>query len=153
MTDRILELFAEHLEKQDLLSKLTEQEILHGYSYSEIHFIDAVGVLDHPNVTKIASHLKITRGAVSRMAKKQIARQLIESYSSETNKKEIYFRLTSQGQELFVEHQNRHKLWKQRDTEFFNRYSTENLEQISDFLEDFNHYLKQQIESLSNEKR
>lgn len=48
----ILDLLSEHLEKQDLFSKLIEKEFLHGYGYSEIHFIDAIGTLDAPNVTK-----------------------------------------------------------------------------------------------------
>lgn len=153
MNDKILELLAEHLEKQDLLSKLTEKEFLHGYGYSEIHFIDAIGVLNAPNVTKIANHLKVTRGAVSRMAKKQIAQNLIESYSLEDNKKEIYFRLTKNGEKLFNEHQQRHELWKQRDSEFFSKYSEERLCEIYTFFKDFNVYLGEQIELISKEKR
>lgn len=153
MSHPILELLAEHLEKQDLLSKLTEKEFLHGYGYSEIHFIDAIGILDVPNVTKIANYLKVTRGAVSRMAKKQIAQNLIESYSSEDNRKEIYFRLTKKGEELFNEHQKRHELWKKRDSEFFSRYSEDRLSEICTFFEDFNVYLGEQIELLSKEKR
>lgn len=149
----ILELLAEHLEKQDLLSKLTEKEFLHGYGYSDIHFIDAIGTLDTPNVTKIANHLKVTLGAVSRMAKKQISQNLIESYSSKDNKKEIYFRLTEKGEELFNEHRKLHEIWKQRDSEFFSRYSEDKLSEICTFFKDFNGYLGKQIELLSKEKR
>lgn len=149
----ILALLAEHLEKQDTLSKLTEKEFLHGYGYSEIHCIDAIGTLDMPNVTKIANRLKMTRGAISRMAKKQISQGLVESYSLEGNKKEIYFRLTKKGEELFNEHKQRHKMWEKRDSEFFNKYSEDKLSEICTFFEEFNGYLGEQIKILSEEKR
>lgn len=149
----ILALLAEHLEKQDLLSKLTERELLHGYGYSEIHCIDAIGTLDTPNVTKIANHLKMTRGTISRMARKQIAQDLVESYSLEDNRKEIYFRLTKKGEELFNEHKQRHKMWEERDSQFFNKYSEDKLSEICTFFEEFNVYLGEQIKLLSKEKR
>lgn len=149
----ILALLAEHLEKQDLLSKLTEREFLHGYGYSEIHCIDAIGTLDTPNVTKIANRLKMTRGAISRMARKQIAQGLVESYSLEDNRKEIYFRLTTRGEEVFNEHKQRHKIWEKRDSEFFNKYSEDKLSEICTFFEEFNAYLGEQIKLLSKEKR
>jgi len=149
----ILALLAEHLEKQDLLSKLTEREFLHGYGYSEIHCIDAIETLVKPNVTKIANHLKMTRGAISRMARKQIDQGLVESYSLEDNKKEIYFRLTNMGEKLFNEHKKRHEIWAKRDSEFFNKYSEYELSEICTFFKEFNAYLGEQIKLLSKEKR
>lgn len=149
----ILELLAEHLEKQDLLSKLTERELLHGYGYSEIHCIDAIGSMHKPNVTKIASCLNMTRGAISRLAKKQIAQGLIESYSSKDNKKELYFRLTEKGEALFMEHKKRHAAWKERDSKFFRQYPEDKLSAICIFFESFNAYLNEQIDLLLTEKR
>lgn len=153
MSYQILELLAEHLEKQDLLSKLTERELLHGYGYSEIHCIDAIGMLPKPNVTKIANCLNMSRGAISRLAKKQIAQGLIESYSSEENKKELYFRLTKKGEALFIEHKKRHTAWKERDSRFFNQYSEDKISEICIFFEAFNAYLKEQIDLVLTEKR
>ena len=54
----ILDLFTELYEKQDILSKLTQSSSLQGYGYSVIHCLDAIGILDGPNITKIAEHLK-----------------------------------------------------------------------------------------------
>lgn len=149
MNYEILKLMAEYLEKQDLLSKLTEKDLLHNYSYSEIHFIDAVGKIENANVTKIANYLQITRGAVSRMAQKQINQNLVEKYTVKSNRKEIYFRLTSKGRELFDEHEKRHKLWQQRDSEFFDKYSREEIEKICLFFKEYNDYLGSQIKLLS----
>ena len=36
MNSELLGLFAKYMEKQEVLSKLTESEELHGYNYSEI---------------------------------------------------------------------------------------------------------------------
>ena len=80
------------LERQDMLSKLTEGKCLDEYGYSETHCIDYIGRLELPNVTKIAEHMGMTRGAISKMTKKLLAKGLIEKYTLESNKKEVYFK-------------------------------------------------------------
>ena len=70
MNNELLTLFASYMEKQEILSKLTESEKLHGYNYSEIHTIDAIGKIESPNVTGISEYMHMTRGAISKIAKK-----------------------------------------------------------------------------------
>ena len=137
------------LERQDMLSKLTESSCLDEYGYSETHCIDFIGRLELPNVTKIAEHMGMTRGAISKMTKKLLAKGLIEKYTLETNKKEIYFKLTDQGMLLFEEHAKRHRLWEKRDMEFISKYPKEELEVLYKFMREFNDYLENQIEELS----
>lgn len=137
------------LERQDMLSQLTESQCLDEYGYSETHCIDFIGRLELPNVTKVAEHMRMTRGAISKMTKKLLAKGLIEKYTLETNKKEIYFRLTEQGKVLFDEHAKRHELWEKRDMEFLARYPKEKVETIYEFMQEFNDYLEAQIESLA----
>lgn len=137
------------LERQDMLSKLTESQCLDAYGYSETHCIDFIGRLELPNVTKIAEHMQMTRGAISKMTKKLLAKGLIEKYTLETNKKEIYFRLTQQGKLLFDEHEKRHRLWEKRDMEFLGRYSKEEVCMLQKFMKEFNGYLEGQIEELT----
>ena len=84
-----------------MLSKLTESQCLDEYGYSETHCIDFIGRLELPNVTKVAEQMQMTRGAISKMTKKLLAKGLIEKYTLETNRKEVYFRLTDQGKLLF----------------------------------------------------
>ncbi len=139
------------LEHQDMLSKLTENVCLDEYGYSETHCIDYIGRLELPNVTKIAEHMQMTRGAISKMTKKLLNKGLIEKYSLETNKKEIYFRLTDQGKLLFEEHDKRHKLWEKRDMQFLSRYSKEEIDVISRFMKEFNDYLEEQIKEHTEE--
>lgn len=137
------------LERQDMLSKLTESSCLDEYGYSETHCIDFIGRLELPNVTKVAEHMGMTRGAISKMTKKLLAKGLIEKYTLETNKKEVYFKLTDQGKLLFDEHAKRHRLWEKRDMEFLLRYRKEEVDVVYRFMKEFNGYLEQQIEELS----
>jgi DNA-binding MarR family transcriptional regulator len=134
------------LERQDMLSKLTENKCLDEYGYSETHCIDFIGKLELPNVTKIAEHMGMTRGAISKMTKKLLSKGLIEKYTLETNKKEIYYRLTDQGRVLFDEHVKRHQKWEKRDRDFLEKYPKEQTEVVLQFMKDFNRYLDEQIE-------
>ena len=134
MKDReeLLKEIALMLERQDMLSKLTENQCLDEYGYSETHCIDYIGRLELPNVTKVAEHMGMTRGAISKMTRKLLAKGLIEKYTLETNKKEVYFKLTDQGRLLFDEHAKRHQRWEKRDMEFLARYSVEDGEPFYD---------------------
>lgn len=137
------------LERQDMLSQLTENQCLDEYGYSETHCIDFIGRLELPNVTKVAEHMRMTRGAISKMTKKLLAKGLIEKYTLETNKKEVYFRLTEQGKVLFDEHAKRHERWEKRDMEFLAKYPREKVVTVYEFMQEFNDYLEEQIESLA----
>lgn len=134
------------LQRQELLTKLTESVCLEEYSYSETHCIDYIGKTELPNVTKIADNMQMTRGAISKMTKKLLAKGLIEKYTLESNKKEIYFKLTESGMELYREHEKRHRLWEQRDSKFLERYSAEEITTIRTFMQEFNAYLEMKIE-------
>ena len=147
----LLKEIASMLQRQEMLTKLTESVCLEEYSYSETHCIDYIGKTELPNVTKIADNMQMTRGAISKMTKKLLAKGLIEKYSLESNKKEIYFRLTESGLELYKEHEKRHKLWEQRDSKFLERYSPEEMEIITKFMKEFNMYLEEKIEEYTEE--
>ena len=148
----LLKELARMLERQDMLSKLTESQCLDEYGYSETHCIDYIGRLELPNVTKVAEHMGMTRGAISKMTKKLLAKGLIEKYTLETNRKEIYFRLTEEGRLLFEEHAKRHRLWEKRDMNFLSRYSAEEVRMVHRFMREFNGYLEGQIAELAEPK-
>ena len=152
MNTALLNLFASYMEKQEILSKLTESEKLHGYNYSEIHTMDAIGKVAEPNVTGIAAYLHMTRGAISKIAKKLQQDGLIETYRLPDNQQKIFYSLTEKGKVLCDEHEKRHALWLQRDDEFLSQYDPEYLCQIERFMTDFNAYLEKKIEQLGGTK-
>ena len=97
--------------------------------------------------------MQMTRGAISKMTKKLLAKGLIEKYTLETNKKEVYFKLTERGKVLFKEHEKRHKQWEKRDMQFLSRYSKEETDTILKFMQEFNVYLDEQIEQYITDGR
>lgn len=141
----LLSQFAELYEKQDILTKLTSREFLHGYGYSEIHCIDLIGKLEQPNVTKLASKLIMTTSAISKILKKLLVNGDIIRYQCDENKKEIYYKLTEKGKALFDEHFKRHSAWEERDEKFFEGVDSDDLQAVSRFLNEFNKYLETQI--------
>lgn len=148
---KILVQFAEFLEKQDMLSKLTEHEKLHGYGYSEIHVIAAIGDLMQPNVTEIARTLKLTKGAVSKITKRLMTSSMIEAYHQKGNKQKIFFKLTSEGNFLYEEHDRRHRAWVERDQQFLVQFSQQQLQWVSEFMSLYNDYLKDKIIELGGQ--
>lgn len=152
MSNEILDELTELYEKQDILTELASVDVLKGYGYSDIHCIDVIGKIENPNVTKISKELNMTRGAISKITKKQIASGLISSYTLEDNKKEIYFKLTDKGNELFYEYDKRHKKWEKRQELFLEKQSEETLKRVKEFLKDFNNYLKEEIEEFHDGK-
>lgn len=151
MNTELLNLFVKYMEKQEILSRLTEDEKLHGYNYSEIHTIAAIGDLTEPNVTNIAAYMNVTRGAISKITKKLLAQNLIESYQQDGNKQKVFFRLTESGQLLYSEHDKRHKLWLKRDDSFLKQFDEKTIEQVETFMNAFNDYLETQITALGGD--
>ena len=148
MNTELMNLFVKYMEKQEILSKLTEDEKLHGYNYSEIHTIAAIGDLEEPNVTNIANHMNVTRGAISKITKRLLAQNLIEAYQQDGNKQKIFFRLTESGQFLYDEHEKRHNLWLKRDDAFIRQFDENAVKQVEEFMRAFNDYLEEQIAEL-----
>lgn len=148
MDTELMNLFVKYMEKQEILSKLTEDEKLHGYNYSEIHTIAAIGDLAEPNVTQIAKYMNVTRGAISKITKKLIEQNLIEAYQREDNKQKIFFKLTKSGKFLYDEHEKRHQLWLKRDDAFIKQFDQKTVKQVEAFMTAFNDYLEEQIVKL-----
>ena len=145
MNTKLMNLFVKYMEKQEILSKLTADEKLHGYNYSEIHTIAAIGDLEKPNVTKIANHMNVTRSAISKITKKLLEQKLIEAYKLDNNKQKIFFKLTELGQFLYDEHNKRHHLWLKRDDIFIKQFDKGTVKEVENFMYKFNEYLEQQI--------
>ena len=118
-SELILEQFRRYANSADIMSKLHSREILSGYGNSELNCIDCIGRMKHPNAARIADEMDLTRSAVSKILRKLIAKDAAISYQLPGNQKEIYYKLTPYGRELFRQHRLRHLNWEQRDREFF----------------------------------
>ena len=131
------------------LNKLKMEDSLRGYKLSEIHCIEYIGKNTAPNVTKLAEAFYVTNGAISKMAKKLIKKELIESYQKPDNKKEIYFRLTEHGWSVYKIHEELHKEFQKRDKAVFEQISEEQFSNMLSFVENYNRHLDKEIKKIN----
>lgn len=118
------------------------ESALKGYTLNEIELIENIALIPNANVTKLAAASYMTRGAISKLTKKLIAKNIIESYQSAENKKEIYFRLTTNGQKINDVHQELHRSFLERDKEVFKHMTNEEFDTIFRFIGRYRHHLK-----------
>ncbi|MHB9926222.1 MarR family transcriptional regulator [Clostridium botulinum] len=143
----IMEGFKEIYEKEEILGKIAFRGEYEKYGVSEIHCIDFIGKIENPNVTKISENMNMTRGAISKICKKLLNSKLIDKYKKPENDKEIYFKLTKSGEELYKCHEIKHKKWEERNNNFFKNVDREEQEIVASFLKKFNNFLDKIIES------
>lgn len=153
MNDKILnELLSifEITAQLDVLYRHSFGDILLDYTYVEMHCIDCIGKIENPNVTKIARKMKLTKAAISKNIKKLISKNTIMIYKNPANKKEIYYKLTPLGQEVFDKHLKMHETWYIKDNEFFKQFNKKDLEIIFNVLSEYNKTLQGRLEHIKN---
>lgn len=149
MRKDLILLFKEYGDKQEILSKLCESEELRKYNSSELHIIAAIGDLENPNVTSIATHMGMTKGGISKNIKKLIDAGLVNTYQAENNNRKIFYNLTDEGKGIYEKHEIAHKNWIRRDNTFFSQFSDNEINNVADFLEKFISHLDEEIEKRS----
>ncbi|CAI9396764.1 MULTISPECIES: MarR family transcriptional regulator [Bacillaceae] len=124
------------------LNKPELESALNGYTLNEIELIENIALIPNANVTKLAAASYMTRGAISKLTKKLLAKNIIESYQNAENKKEIYFRLTANGQKINNIHQELHGLFLKRDNEVFKNMTDDEFDTIFRFIGRYRYHLK-----------
>ncbi|CEQ30064.1 transcriptional regulator [[Clostridium] sordellii] len=130
------------------LNKFKMEESLKEYKSSEVHCIEYIGSNADTNVTKLSEYFYMTRGAMSKLTKKLIKKGVIESYQKPDNKKEIYFRLTEQGKEVYKTHEKLHKEFQERDKAIFEQVTEEQFDSMLNFIEKYSSHLDGEIKKL-----
>ncbi len=146
---KILYEFARLYNYQDILSQLINGKLNIDYSLTEIHCIEVIGQEAQINGTKLAQIMNITRGAASKITKRLMKYKLVECFKYPENKKEVYFRLTDKGMDIYNKHEIAHKAWEERDIKFLQTISLNERKTILSFLTSFNCYLEQLIQEES----
>ena len=143
--EQVMNGFRELYNKLVWLNKDKMEEGLKGFKSSEVHCIEYIENNADSNVTQLAEAFYVTRGAISRMTKKLIQKGLVESYQKSENKKEIYFKLTEQGKEIYKIHENLHKEFQERDKAVFEQVTEEEFNSIISFVEKYSRHLDAEI--------
>lgn len=130
------------------LEKLYKKQfgkIVKDYSYTEMHCIDAIEKLQNPNITKIAQSMHLTKAGVSKILKKLLEKKAVEIYTNPPNKKEIYYKLTTIGKDVFKAHVKLHKIWCDKDKEFFGKLTAEEREKTFIVMEKYSNFLQERL--------
>ncbi|QLY81561.1 MarR family transcriptional regulator [Clostridium intestinale] len=137
--------------KMAWINKPKMEKRLEGYKSSEVHCIEYLGKNADSNVTRLAESFYMTTGAISKLTKKLIKKGVIESYKKPDNKKEIYFRLTKEGQRVFNVHEELHKEFQGRDKSVFDKMSKEQYESMITFMESYSNHLDEEMKKIDED--
>lgn len=113
--EEFMDLFARLLTKAALIEQVpvdTGDGVL--LYTSEIHLIDMAGRFPKESISALASHLGITKGAVSQTVKKLEKKGYLERINGEGNKKTVLIRLTGSGKRAFDWHRAYHAMVNDR---------------------------------------
>ncbi|MFC9416760.1 MarR family winged helix-turn-helix transcriptional regulator [Bacillus mobilis] len=143
--EQVMNGFRELYNKLVWLNKDKMEEGLKGFKSSEVHCIEYIENNADSNVTQLAEAFYVTRGAISRMTKKLINKGLIESYQKSENKKEIYFKLTARGKEIYKIHEELHNEFQERDKTVFEQVTEAEFDSIISFVEKYSRHLDAEI--------
>ncbi|OPX42315.1 MarR family protein [Ruminiclostridium hungatei] len=143
--EQVLAGFRDLYNKLVWLNKFKMEDKLKDFKSSEVHCMEYIGRDPDCNVTKLAESFYMTRGAISKMTRKLIAKGVIESYQKPDNKKEIYFRLTEQGQKIYKIHDELHKEFQERDKAVFEQVTQEQFDSMLGFVEKYKRHLDTEI--------
>lgn len=146
--EQIMAGFWDLFNKRMWLDEYKMKNSLKGYTPSEIHCIEYIGKNEDSNVTKLAEAFYMTRSAISKLTKKLIAKGVAESYQRSDNKKEIYFKLTEQGQVIYQIHEGLHEEFHHRDKVVFDQVTEEQLNSMLSFVEMYDKHLQEEINKL-----
>lgn len=143
--EQVILSFREIYNKLVWLNKFKMEDSLKDYKSSEVHCIEYIEKNIDSNVARLAESFYMTTGAISKLTKKLIKKGVIESYQKPDNKKEIYFRLTSQGKKVYKIHEELHKEFQERDKPVFEQASEEQLDSMLRFMEKYIRHLDTEI--------
>lgn len=146
--EQVLIGFRELFNKMAWLNKVKMEDCLKDYKSSEVHCIEYIGKNIDSNVTKLSEAFYMTRGAMSKITKKLIKKDLIESYQKPDNKKEIYFKLTEQGKRVYKIHDELHKEFQERDKVIFEQITDKQFDNMLNFVGKYSRHLDTEIKKL-----
>ena len=145
-SEELLQLVLEYTNLSDETDRLHSRDSLSGYDNSELNCLDAIGRMEHPNVTALAEKMRMTKGAISKILRKLSDKGAVEPYQLGSNRQKIFYRLTDAGQELFDAHRERHRGWEERELAFFRSLSEDEQTAAIRFFTHYNTDLRARLE-------
>lgn len=132
--------------KLSWLNRLKLADQLKGMNPSEVHLIEAIEKYPELNMTGLAEHFYLTKGAVSKIVRKLVKKEMITGYHKPANKKEIFFKLTAKGRRVFAIHERLDQEFRDRDQVVYDEISDADFQKLLHFVELYNQHLDREIE-------
>ena len=90
----------------------------------------------------------MTTGATSKLTKKLLAKGFLVRYQKEKNRKEVYFRLTEEGERIYTTVSGLRQSLRRRDVPFFETMADEEYNTILQFAQRYDDYLRRNLEEI-----
>lgn len=108
----------------------------------EIHTLQAIGQHPKINITALADHMGVTKGAVSQMVAKLVKKGMVRKIYAEDNKKEVIMELTNLGWIGFRNHEKFHMDVFNIAREYYGELLKTKLEMFMTVMSDLNAILE-----------
>jgi len=112
-------------------------DLLQDSTLMMLRVLDAIGRLEPVNGITISRQFRIPKGSVSKTTRRLIAKRLIKTESLPNNKKEILYRTTALGKDLFQAHRAFDEQMEKDFIQFLDKYDSRELNFIVRVLQDF----------------
>ncbi|MBW5448941.1 winged helix DNA-binding protein [Cohnella sp. CFH 77786] len=101
-----------------------------------LHVVDAIGESEPVNGVTISKRFGIPRGSVSKITRRLAEQGIIQAESLPDNKKEVLFRLTPTGRQIFMLHQMLHAHIDGNVREFLGQYDLDQIRFLARCMKD-----------------
>lgn len=135
------------LNRLKLVEKIKDKEI-QLYTSSEMFCVEYIGKNTDSKGADIAEACFMTRSALSKVTKKLVVKGIIERYQKPSNKKEIYFKLTEKGMDIYNLHEEMTNNFLERDKVIFEKMSKEEISTIISFFDIYNNHLDHELKEV-----
>lgn len=103
---------------------------------TEIHVVSCIGQHEPLNLTAIADKMGLSKGNVSKVTTRLLKNGWVRKTQLNDNKKEVFFRLTAPGKQLYVIHEELHDRAQEKFMGILHAYSEAELEVVKRFILD-----------------
>ncbi|MFC9712180.1 MarR family transcriptional regulator [Paenibacillus sp. NPDC056933] len=104
------------------------EELVKEMTVTMLHVLDAIGTLEPVNGMTISKQFGFSKGSVSKITRRLIHKEIILSESLPGNRKEVLFRTTPLGKEIYRLHQAMHYQIDNGVNRFLQRYNEDELQ-------------------------
>ncbi|QPZ42669.1 MarR family transcriptional regulator [Bacillus halotolerans] len=119
---------------------------------TSIHVVDCIGQHEPINNTGIAKKMNLSKANVTKISTKLIKEEFINRYQLTDNKKEVYFKLTRKGRQIFDLHEKLHKKKELAFYQFLDSFSQDEQNAVLKFLEQLTSRLEAEQTDDASEK-